>query len=172
LSRKHGGVGADTRNGFGESVATIELMVKSAAPPVITIQPFSTALQVGQTATFSFAATGSFPRNYQWRKDSANIPGATLATLTLNAISTASAAAYSVVVTNAIGSVTSSSASLTVNAATPPELVASEPRDMTVVQGSVVSLSVSFASGSSPFTYQWRKNGTAMAALRARLING
>jgi hypothetical protein len=53
--------------------------------------------------------------SYQWQFDSANIPGATNATLTLPDVQTNQAGSYSVVVTNRAGSATSSNAVLVVN---------------------------------------------------------
>lgn len=147
----------------GSSVASTDLTVKPLAPPVITIAPRTTVAQVGQQVVFTYTATGSFPRTHQWRRDGVAIPGATQATYTINAVTTADAATYSVVVSNSEGSVTSASASLTVNAATPPIISSGSPFDNSVTAGQQVSISVSLISGSSPFTYQWMKNGSAIS---------
>jgi hypothetical protein len=57
--------------------------------------------------------------SYQWRKNGANISGATAASYTTPATATAdSGAQFSVVVSNSLGNVTSSAATLTVSAAT------------------------------------------------------
>jgi hypothetical protein len=53
---------------------------------------------------------------FQWSKDGAPINGATSATLTLNGVTSANAGAYTVVVSNAAGSVPSAPAVLTVTA--------------------------------------------------------
>src|SRR5271165_6892098 len=50
--------------------------------PVITQQPASQTVSVGQTATFSVAATGSPSPGYQWQKNGASVSGATSATYT------------------------------------------------------------------------------------------
>jgi hypothetical protein len=64
-------------------------------------------------------ASGTAPLAYQWRKNSANISGATGASYTTPVTTTAdNGAQFSVVVTNSVGSATSNSATLTVNAAT------------------------------------------------------
>ncbi len=144
----------------GSSVASTDLSVKSAAAPVITNQPSNSVVSVGQQVVFSFIATGSYPRTYQWRKDGNAISGATQATYTIGSVVTTDAGTYSVVITNSLGSATSTAASLTVNAAIPPVISSSYPYDNTVTQGAQVSLSVYLNSGSSPFTYQWFKNGT------------
>lgn len=154
-------------NAAGSSVATTEITVKPAAAPVITTQPRNVVAQVGQTATFTVVATGSFPRTYQWRKDGTDLPGATDVTLTLPNITTLDAGVYAVQVGNAVGSVTSTSASLTVNAATPPVLFSLSPGDATFIQGQSASIGVTISSGSSPFTYQWLKGGVALPGATA-----
>lgn len=157
-------------NSSGTSIATTDVTVKAAAAPVVTVQPRAVTAFVGETVTFSLVATGSFPRTYQWRKDGGNLAGGTDATLTLTSITTASAGGYSVVVTNALGGATSASASLSVNAAIPPVISSSYPLDLTVVQGTSATLSASLSTGSSPLTYQWLKNGVAIAGATNSLL--
>ncbi len=87
-----------------------------AAAPAITVQPTAQTVGAGQTATFSAVATGTAPLTYQWQKNQANISGATSASYTTPATSTAdSGTAFRVVVSNSLGSATSSAAALTVN---------------------------------------------------------
>ncbi|HOX59827.1 MAG TPA: immunoglobulin domain-containing protein [Candidatus Paceibacterota bacterium] len=83
--------------------------------PVITSQPASTTRNPGETATFTVAATGA--TGYQWKKNGVNISGATSATLTVSNVQLSNAGFYTVVVSNAGGSVTSSQAQLAVTAA-------------------------------------------------------
>src|SRR6267143_362930 len=56
--------------------------------PSITTQPVSRSVTVGQTASFSVAATGAAPLSYQWQKNGANIVGATTASYTTPATMT------------------------------------------------------------------------------------
>jgi len=73
----------------------------------------------GQTASFSVAALGTAPLNYQWQKNGADITGATSSSYTTPVTTTAdSGEMFRVAVSNAAGSVTSSSATLTVNPGT------------------------------------------------------
>jgi hypothetical protein len=61
-------------------------------------------------------ATGTAPLSYQWRKNNAHIKGATSASYTTPPTTTAdNGASFKVVVSNSAGSVTSNSATLTVN---------------------------------------------------------
>ncbi len=59
-------------------------------------------------------ASGSSPLSYQWYKDGVALVGANADTYTLSAATTNSAGAYTVVVANSAGSVTSAAASLSV----------------------------------------------------------
>jgi Bacterial Ig-like domain (group 2) len=87
------------------------------AAPSITAQPLNATVTVGQTATFSVGATGGSPLSYQWQKNSANISGATASSYTTPATTSGdNGAKFHVVVSNANGSMTSSTAMLTVTA--------------------------------------------------------
>jgi pectin methylesterase-like acyl-CoA thioesterase len=82
-------------------------------PPAITTQPANTTVSVGGSASMSVTATGA-NLVYQWFKNSAPIPGATAARLSFTNAQIGDAAAYSVVVGNGSGSVTSEPATLLV----------------------------------------------------------
>ena len=84
------------------------------APPAIIQQPVHQARCVGQTANFRVSATGTPPLSYQWCLNGTALTDATNAMLTLVSVQTNQAGLYSVVVSNAVGSATSSNAALTV----------------------------------------------------------
>ncbi len=88
--------------------------------PTITTQPTSQTVTAGNPASLSVVATGYGTLTYQWKKDGSDIAGATGATYTISSVATTSAGSHTVVVTNSAGSVTSSAATLTVNAAPAP----------------------------------------------------
>lgn len=91
------------------------------AAPVITTQPQSQSVNVGANVVFTVVATGTPNPTYQWNKGGAAISGATNTTLSLTSVQTSDAGGYTVTVTNSLGSVTSNSATLTVNTVvTPP----------------------------------------------------
>ena len=93
----------------------------NAAPvaPTITTPPGNQTVTAGQTASFTVVAAGTAPLGYQWQKNGVSIAGATAASYTTPATTTAdSGATFRVVVTNTAGTVTSSAAALTVNADT------------------------------------------------------
>jgi outer membrane protein assembly factor BamB len=90
----------------------------SAAAPQIATQPANQTVSVGQTAAFSVVATGTAPLQYQWLKNGSAITGATGSSYPTPAtVSGDNGSSFTVVVTNAAGSVTSSAATLTVIAA-------------------------------------------------------
>jgi len=82
--------------------------------PVILADPVSSTNTIGTTATFSVAAVGILPMQFQWRMGSSPIPDATNATLLLHNVQTNQSGYYSVVVSNAYGCVTSAVAQLVV----------------------------------------------------------
>jgi hypothetical protein len=100
------------------SVLTIGLAAcggMSGTPPAIITQPASQVVGVGATATFTVSASGSMPLHYQWMENGMAISGATSASYTTPVVSlTDNHEQFSVVVSNSSGSVTSSSATLTV----------------------------------------------------------
>ena len=82
----------------------------------ITTQPAAQSVGIGQTASFSVTAGGTDSISYQWKRDGINIPGATASTYTTDATALAdSNAVFTVVVSNASGTVTSNDAKLTVS---------------------------------------------------------
>ncbi len=85
--------------------------------PTIAAQPQSQTVGAGANVTFSVAAMGTAPLSYQWRFNGINIGAATSSSLALSNVQSANEGAYTVVVSNAFGSVTSASATLTVDAA-------------------------------------------------------
>lgn len=130
--------------------------------PAILTQPVARVVADGGSASFSITASGTAPLTYVWRKGGVPIagnPSASTATLVLAAVTPGDQGAYSVVISNAAGSVTSDEASLTVTAV--PPVIVSQPASTTVAVGATATLSVS-ATGTGPLTYQWRKGGTPL----------
>src|SRR5205823_6402508 len=108
----------------------------------------------GQPATFSVSAGGTAPLSYQWRFNAANISGATASSYTIASAQPTDAGSYSVVITNIAGSITSATATLTVNI---PPSITTQPSDQPVNQGQVATFNVA-ATGTAPLSYQWTFN--------------
>jgi hypothetical protein len=143
--------------GYSHSMA-----LENDGSPFIVRQPASQTTSTNTTVTFTVIALGAPALSYQWQKngsnliDGGNVSGSTSAALTLTDVQTADAAGYTVVITNAIGSVTSSNAVLTV--ALPPVIV-TQPTNQAMAVGSTATLAVT-AAGTEPLSYQWQMNVT------------
>jgi hypothetical protein len=77
-------------------------------PPAISVQPTNTTVSLNGSVTLSVTATGDV-LSYQWQFNGTNVAGANGPVLTLTNISSGDVGVYTVVVSNAAGSVTSSS---------------------------------------------------------------
>jgi alkaline phosphatase D len=99
---------------FGDGIPT-PTPTPTPGPPVITLQPVNRTVKVNTRARFSVTATGALPLQYQWQKNSGNIPGATSSIYVTPRVTKAdNSSRYDVIVSNSSGSVTSNTATLTV----------------------------------------------------------
>jgi hypothetical protein len=141
------------------SNAAILTVTATPVGPSITTQPASQTVTAGQTTNFSVRASGTAPLSYQWHKNGAIISSAISANYTTPGTTAADTGAqFTVVVSNSVGSVTSSAATLTVNAAPVALSIMTQPISQTVNAGQTATFSVT-ASGAAPLSYQWHKNG-------------
>ena len=132
----------------------------AATAPSITTQPEKNSVVAGKTATFSVVATGSATLAYQWKKNGADIPGATRNPYTTPETTIADdGAEFSVVVSNSAGTVTSAAVSLTVTAAPVAPSITGQPFAKPVITGQTATFTVE-ATGTAPLRYQWKKGGT------------
>ena len=83
--------------------------------PIITEQPSSQTVVVGDGAAFNVNASGESPFTYQWFKDNTEIVGATGNTHIIQTSTLNDAGVYKATVTNIAGTTTSNTATLTVN---------------------------------------------------------
>lgn len=148
-------------DGVGVEVPSNTITVEIGTAPAITNEPVGDTVCEGATVTMSVAGSG-VNLGYQWLKGTTAIPGATSATLEITA-TVADAGSYSVVVSNACGSATSTAVDLLVNTAAS---ITTQPSDVAVYDGDMITLTVA-ASGTEPITYQWFRNDTALAGATA-----
>jgi len=135
----------------------------NGSKPAITSQPSNVTVAPGQTATFTVTATGTAPLSYQWQKNGSNISGATSASYTTPAATSVdNGSAFDVTVANSAGTLTSQQAMLTVSSTSGAPTIATQPANQTVNAGQTATFSV-VANGTSPLSYQWQLNGTAIA---------
>jgi pectate lyase len=151
-------------NSVSSVTSTSVSLTVNAAPvgPAITTQPTAQSVTVGQSVSFTVAATGSGNLSYQWAKAGVAISGATSATYTIANVANGDAGLYAVLVTNAVSSVTSTSVGLTVNVAPVGPKITQQPAPQSATTGQSVSFTVA-ATGSGTLSYQWSKAGVAIA---------
>jgi hypothetical protein len=135
--------------------------------PSITTQPSNQTVTAGQTAKFSVVAAGTAPLTYQWQKNNTNISGATSASYTTPVtVSGDNGTTFRVMVTNSVTTITSNSATLTVNPASVGPSITKQPISQTVTVGQTATFSV-VAAGTAPLTYQWQKNNVNISGAMA-----
>jgi hypothetical protein len=149
-------------NSAGSATSNVATLTVNAATsaPVFTSQPASQATTVGGSVTFTVAATGNPTPTLQWRFGGAALAGQTGSSLTIANVQAGNAGTYDCVATNSAGSATSSAATLTVSVPAAPTIV-TQPTAMTSVTGSGAYFSV--AAEGTGLSYQWFKNGIAIA---------
>ena len=136
---------------------TISLTVNTA--PSIANQPSSSTVCEGQSAVFTISGDGTSPLSYQWYDGSGAISGASSSSYLIAGVTSSNADNYYCKITNACGNVTSTTASLSVNTNVS---ISAQSASTTLCEGASPSFSVT-ASGSSPLTYQWYKDNSAIS---------
>ncbi len=130
---------------------------ETGTAPAITAQPQSQTVTAPATATFTVTATGSPAPTYQWNLGGTAISGATSASYTTPVTTPAmNGGSYTVTVTNASGTLTSSAAILTVTTPAAP-VITLQPQSRVVTAPATATFTVT-ATG-SPATYQWKRAG-------------
>lgn len=147
-----GGSSSGSSSGGGSAVTA----------PSITVQPAPVGVIIGQTATFTVAASGTPTPTYQWQSSSdggstfADISGATAASYTTPSTALSdSGKPFRVLVSNSAGSVTSNSAVLTVGATPIAPVITTQPTNQSTIAPATATFTV-VASGVPTPTYQWQ----------------
>ena len=130
--------------------------------PYIATQPVSLTKIAGQDATFSAVVAGDPPLAYKWFKGVSVIPGANSSSYVISSVGVSDATSYYLDASNSThpeyGSADSSTVTLTVLV---PASISVQPTSRAQVLGNPTTFSVT-AAGTSPFTYQWKKDGTSV----------
>ncbi len=132
-------------------------------PPAVKTNPANQSATAGATVTFTAAATGSPAPTVQWQSSPdgttwSNIAGATSASYSFTATTSASGTQYRAVFTNSLGTATTTAAKLSVNA---PPAVTINPASQSVLAGATVSFT---AAATGATSQQWQvstNNGTS-----------
>jgi DNA-binding beta-propeller fold protein YncE len=143
--------------GASGSITSSVTPVTVLASPNILSDPQSQTVLAGTDVNFSVVASGS-NLNLQWQFNRQNLNGATNASLILPAVQAAQAGQYAVVMTNAVGSIVSAPACLTV--ITPP--VVMDIVDSAMLTNQLFGLTVNLDPGfsytleASADLFQWQ----------------
>ncbi len=144
-------------NQVGTTNSTNVTLVVQLTKPTIVTQPVSFSSAIGGTATFGVEAAEPGPLGYRWYFNTNTlIAFATNSVLTLTNVQATNWGFYQVVVTNLVGSVTSTPAVLSI-----PPAIQTQPLSASVYQGDASVFSVVATSGST-IQYQWFFNGVVM----------
>jgi RHS repeat-associated protein len=140
---------------------------KCQEPPVITLQPTNQTVGLGSNATFTVSATGTPQLRYQWYFNGTNLAGKTGTFLTLTTVQASQAGTYTVLVTNAFGSVLSSNAVLTITNVALPAVQIISPVDqiLFVRTTNAITATVSMPTGSNTWVqfFVWETNNLGYA---------
>ena len=140
------------------NIATVNVY----SQPSVTISPTSVSMTVGTQKTFTSTTTGGLtPYTYQWYLNGTAVSGATGSTWTFKP---ATAGHYKVYlnVTDALNVKVQSNivTDITVN---PAATVTISPSSTSMTVGGAQTFSSSVTGGTTPYTYQWYINGTAVS---------
>ena len=141
----------------GGSIHSIALL--NDGSPVVARQPATQAIDPGTTLRLNVGAVGASPLYFQWMFEGSAIPDETNSALTIPNFASTNAGDYSVIVSNALNVVTSSTAVVTFGVV--PQMMV-QPTNQYLVPGGTAKFTAS-ASGSPTLMYQWIINGTAMS---------
>ncbi len=146
------------------------LALTNDSPLITTDLPANVTTNAGATVHLTVGVTGATPLTYRWWFNNALTVSNNSSSLTLSNLTTASDGNYFVVVSNAIGSVTSSVVTLTiVNVGAP--IIVTNPASKTVNLGGSTNFAVA-AIGNAPLNYQWWMISGTTNSYSTNLITG
>ncbi len=145
-------------NDFGAVTSSVAALAVYSAP-AITVQPQGVMVLNGLPAEFAVSVCGAMPLGWQWFLNGSALDGGTNTMLSVPDVTSSDAGSYTVVVSNAYGSVTSSIAALTIDL--PPTILV-PPQNLVANAGETAAFSVS-ACGTAPLSYTWLCNGVPLA---------
>lgn len=132
--------------------------LSAGTSPIITLQPQSTNLSLGQTAVLSVAADGTAPLIYQWAQNGTNILWGTTPTITLTNASYYTVGLYTVSVSNSFGGTVSAGAQVGLSYV---PVVTNGPTSVEVYWGLDANFSVGIYS-LTQVGYQWYYGATLL----------
>jgi glucose/arabinose dehydrogenase len=122
LARAGIGGGSEEDNTSTDNGTLWRVTYTGSGEPFISVQPDNVLVPIGEDATFIVAASGNRPLSYQWERDHVVIPSATSSTYTIQNVQLEDdGTQFSCIVSNAVGNVTSETATLNVTVNTRPD---------------------------------------------------
>ncbi|MDB6058989.1 MAG: hypothetical protein JWO95_2833 [Verrucomicrobiales bacterium] len=146
---------ASLSSGEGHDLA----MVRSGAP-YIRVQNQTVTVHVGSETLLTPVLGGTYPLQFQWFHEGSLISGATDRCLRLASVEMTNAGAYTLVVSNLVGTTTSDAINLTVSAS--PYFLTPIPTQRNAVVGTPLCLPVT-VGGAQPLNSLWQLNGNDLA---------
>ncbi len=151
-----------TKNPILPNTSTSFTSCSDVSAPLITTQPQKQMLCSSSvtSATFSVTATSNNAPTYQWYKNGAAVSGATASSYTALSLTLAdTASAFTVGVTNSVGTTTSSSASV-------KYIIVAQPAPVTqyLATGNAASFSIKTSGATA---WQWQKNNSNISGATA-----
>ncbi len=147
-------------NHAGSVVSASARLIVNRVPTVLA-PPTNTFARIGSNTLFAVTAVGNGLLRYQWRFNGMDMPGATNASLLITNTQTTNAGAYSVAVSDSIGTIITPPVTLTmlINPAIVVGLI-----NQSVVVGQRVTLSVIASGNPMPLNYDWRRGSINVAS--------
>lgn len=142
----------------------VELTVDS--PPTITSQPDDRTACLDDPVVLTVEAFGAEPLSYQWSKDGKDLPNERERVLRIAGAAPEDAGQYEVRVTNSCGLAAATSATLTIGS---EPIITQEPQSRLLCEGDSLQITVQ-VQGAEPLTYQWRKDGRALAGFEGSTL--
>ncbi len=143
------------------TTAPVVVTVNPPIAPTISNLPAAVNAGYGDSMSLYPSVTGTQPVTLQWKKNGTALPGATSTYYYVGGLTPTDAGQYTLTATNQVGTTTSTPVVLTVSPAVAPQ-ISGVPFTSTLNSGDNLSI-YPYVTGTQPMTFQWKKNGVAVA---------
>lgn len=171
VAATHAGDYTCTATGACGTISSSAATLTVQSPLAASQQPEAITDCEGRPAVLSFNVNGTGPISYQWKRDDADIPGATDSAFAIGALAASDAGSYACTATGPCNVLVSDAAEISIRPATQ---WTRQPGSLSVCEGEPADFAVA-ATGDGDVTYQWMRNnapiegatGTTYAILSA-----
>ena len=149
IARGGQGGGSVADNTSSTNGRIFRVVFTGSQAPSISVQPQNTTVPIGESATFTVAASGTNPLGYQWSRNNVPVDNGTAATLVYGPVVAGdNGALFKCVVTNAFGNATSNVVTLSATTNTRPNATILTPTAGTLYSGGGT---IAFSGSASDF---------------------